>query len=580
MLTFERRRNILKLLAEQPSQKVIQLAARLDVSEGTIRNDLDALANEHKLKRVRGGAVLLDSPLGVDLAHPLVQAPQVLAKQKIARWAAELVEDDDVIFLDASSTVKQMLPLLKDRRDLTILTNGLDVALMLSKQSPNSLGHHTVIVIGGLVSGLGHGQCCATGGYIGEALLDRLHIKKAFVSASGFTLPLGLMEHTIEQAQLKERVLGAAKETIVLLDATKIGDVSLIPFAQLDQVAHIFTDTDVSPELMAMLRTTGTNLTICDEKAKRFFAMPPPEIDGDSGSKHTMTIGFANQSESMPFAVEVRRGLERAASQLDGVDLIVTDNQLSGEEALRVADFLLGQPVDLVIEYQIDHAVGSQLMDKFQRAHVPVIAVDIPMIGATYFGVDNYRSGALAGAALGHWVIEHWNGHIDYLLVLEELRAGALPAARIQGQLDAFQETIDPVSPVSVDSIIRLDSGNTRSITKVRGIEALKSLPHATQIAIICFNADTAIGALAAARHLDREEHVVIVGQGGDRSVRDEIRDPASRLIGSTANMPERYGEQLLTIARRLLHGEPVPPAVYIDHVFLSADNIDQYYPL
>ena len=214
MLTFERRRSILKLIAEQPGLKVSQMATRLDVSEGTIRNDLDALAQEQKLQRVRGGAVLLSN--GEPFASPIrpqSAAHQREAKQKIARWAAELVEDGDVILLDASTTAQQMIPFFQDRRNLTIVTNGLEVVAMLRRQSHQGFAHHTVILVGGLIND----QTNATGGLIGEALLDRLHIQKAFVSAAGFTLESGLLERTVEQAQMKEKILRAAEETILLL---------------------------------------------------------------------------------------------------------------------------------------------------------------------------------------------------------------------------------------------------------------------------------------------------------------------------------------------------------------------------
>jgi ribose transport system substrate-binding protein len=76
---------------------------------------------------------------------------------------------------------------------------------------------------------------------------------------------------------------------------------------------------------------------------------------------------------------------------------------------------------------------------------------------------------------------------------------------------------------------------------------------------------------LTAARKLSREQDIVIVGQGADRRVREEMRRPGCRIIGSTAYEPERYGEKLIPLALKILRGEPVPPAVYIDHVFIPA---------
>jgi len=162
------------------------------------------------------------------------------------------------------------------------------------------------------------------------------------------------------------------------------------------------------------------------------------------------------------------------------------------------------------------------------------------------------------------------------MLVLEEPRAGVLPAARIQGQIDGVEEVIGEIPE---EKLVFLESGNTRSISEANVTKAMLDLPNCNRIAVLSFNTDAATGALQAAQRLDREQDVIIVGQGADRFLLDEIRQPGSRIIGSTAYMPERYGEQLLKLALKILKGDPVPPAVYTEHAFLSAENIDLYYP-
>jgi ribose transport system substrate-binding protein len=288
------------------------------------------------------------------------------------------------------------------------------------------------------------------------------------------------------------------------------------------------------------------------------------------------TIGFANQSETLPFAIDVRRGLEKAVKKMSNIDLVVADNMLDSEQALRVADKMIERNVDLAIECQLDYKTGSLIMDKFQQARLPVIAVDIPMVGATFFGVDNYRSGKMGGTALGKWIQENWAGTFDKLVILVEPRAGSLPESRIQGQLDGLAEVLGPIAE---DCQVTIDSGNTRAMTETMMQRTLSVMPTLTKIAVISFNDEAAYGALQAARKANRESNLVIVGQGADRLIHDEIRNPASRIIGSTAFMPEKYGEQLLDMALRILHGELVPPAVYIEHVFINADNINSYYP-
>ena len=557
---FERRQNILRLLAEQPGLRVGDMADMFQVSEGTIRNDLNALEAEGQLRRVRGGAVLnsaADVGQSANGSVPPVSHAEI--KQRIARWAAEIIEDGDTIFLDASSTVRFMVPYLKDHNRLTIVTNGLETARAIAQET-----RHPVILVGGIINRSGH----ATTSLLGLEMLKNLHIRTAFVSSVGFDLSAGLTERLIEEAQLKEAVLASISRIVALVGSNKIGNVSTSPFAPAARISHFFTDSDVSTEFVEQMRQAKINLTLCGENTVRSFT-----VDGE---KPQFTIGFANQSETLPFAVDVRRSLERAAADVGSIDLVVADNQLSGEEALRIAERLVKRHIDLVIEYQIDYKAGNLIMDKFRQAEIPVIAVDIPMVGATFFGVDNYRAGHMAGEALGEWIKRMWHGRIDHLLVLEEPRAGSLPEARIQGQLEGLQEVI---GSLPAEQIQYIDCGNTSSISQKGVAEALSAMPDSHHIAIISFNDEAALGALQAARSADRESDVVIVGQGVDRLVRSEIRDTQSRLIGSTAYMPERYGEKLMELALKILHGELVPPAVYMNHVFINADNIDRYYP-
>jgi ribose transport system substrate-binding protein len=182
----------------------------------------------------------------------------------------------------------------------------------------------------------------------------------------------------------------------------------------------------------------------------------------------------------------------------------------------------------------------------------------------------------MAGTALGKWIAETWNGQLDRLIILEEPRVGALPAARLLGQVDGLGEIVGKIDP---SKRIYLDSGNTSEQSRAEMRSTLKGLPDEHRIAVVTINDDAAVGALAAARELDRESDVVITGQGADRIARGETRRPGSRLIGSTAYWPERYGEKLIPLAVRILQGEAVPPAVHIDHEFIAAENIDLFYP-
>jgi ribose transport system substrate-binding protein len=560
MTPFARRQTILSLLRERPGIRVTELAKDLGVSEGTIRNDFRALEEAGQLTRVRGGATLAGGRQFISPAFEARAQIHTEAKRRIARWAADMVEDGDSVLLDSSTSAFHIAPYLLDRSNLTIITNGIEVAFALAENAS-----HTIVLIGGVL----RPERALVVGYLGERLLESLHIRTAFFSCSGFSVEAGLTQVDIQEAQLKSRMIESAEKVVALIDSSKFGRVDLTPFATVDQVSHILTDSDLDSRYVEELRQTCAILTICGASTTSSYTPCSEETP-------RYRIGFANQSEQLPFAVDVRRGLERAAESAGNIDLILADNQLDGQVALRVADRLIAEEVDLAIEYQVDEKVGSLIMDKFHRAGIPVIAVDIPMVGATFFGVDNYRAGHMAGVALGRWIAEQWEGQVDRLVILEEPRVGALPAARLLGQVDGLQAVVGEVED---SRMITLDSGNTSEQSAAEMDTALRALPHEHRIAVITINDDAAVGALSAARRAGRERDVVIVGQGADRIARGEIRHPDSRIIGTTAYWPERYGQKLVPLAVQILQGEAVPPAIHIDHEFIHAGNIDRFYP-
>lgn len=254
MTTFGRRQRILDLLRKQSGIKVTELAHLLNVSAGTIRNDLTALEKAGQLTRVRGGAVLRDQNRFMSPAFAARVQVNAEAKQRIARQAAGMVEDGDSILLDASSTVFAMVPYLQDRHNLTIITNGIESGLALAR-NPS----HAVILIGGMIRPDG----TSVVGPLGEKILEDLHVKMAFVSCSGFSVEAGLTEVDIHEVQLKKRMIRCAERVVALIDSSKFGRVDLTSFASLEQVAHIVTDNHLNPQFVPQLRQICTHLTIC-----------------------------------------------------------------------------------------------------------------------------------------------------------------------------------------------------------------------------------------------------------------------------------------------------------------------------
>src|SRR5579862_5210445 len=142
-----------------------------------------------------------------------------------------------------------------------------------------------------------------------------------------------------------------------------------------------------------------------------------------------LRFGFGGQSADMPFSVEVTESLKNAAVSV-GVDLMILDNCYDAATAMRNAEEFVKNRVDLVIEFQVEQEVAPMIGDKIAGAGIPLIAIDIPHPHATYFGVDNYRVGFEAGAALAGHAAKSWNDKVDWMIGLDLPEAGSLVQSR------------------------------------------------------------------------------------------------------------------------------------------------------
>jgi DeoR/GlpR family transcriptional regulator of sugar metabolism len=254
MTTYERRQSIIELLRRQPGLRVPEIAAALDVSEGTVRNDLNALEADGRLERVHGGAVLTEQRHINNTSFSERHHEHSPAKEAIARVASALVQDGDSILLDASSTVYYFALMLDTRQNLRVVTNGLDVARLLARNPSN-----TIILSGGILNPDGSSLT----GLFSEQAIRELHVQKAFVSASGFSIERGLTEVHLEEAQLKRKAIESAKQVIALVDSSKLGHEDLTPFARPEQICCMYTDDGITPEWKQAIQQAGIDLVVC-----------------------------------------------------------------------------------------------------------------------------------------------------------------------------------------------------------------------------------------------------------------------------------------------------------------------------
>ncbi|MFO8075331.1 MAG: DeoR/GlpR family DNA-binding transcription regulator [Egibacteraceae bacterium] len=246
-----RRDRMLALLREQEFLQVSDLAGRFEVSEVTVRTDLDALERRGQLRRVRGGAV----PRAIAPAERRFEDAEVAAatqKRAIGQAAAELIEDGDTLILDVGTTTTAVAQALAERLDIsdvTVFTSSLTIALALERAHPRI----TVIVTGGTLRPQQHSLVEPLAGLV----LGSINARKAFLGCNGVDVDRGVTNVNLPETEIKRLLLGSSQERIVCADSSKLGQVALAHVCSLEEIDLLITDDEADPELLSALRNVG-----------------------------------------------------------------------------------------------------------------------------------------------------------------------------------------------------------------------------------------------------------------------------------------------------------------------------------
>jgi DeoR/GlpR family transcriptional regulator of sugar metabolism len=252
-LSPERRReHILAHLNTRDRTSVGELSQILDVSEVTVRKDLDVLESQGVLTRVHGGAIV--SGRGrLELFFSAREHEHLEEKRRIAHAAAAFIQSGQRIFLDASTTALQVARQIKDREDLVVVTNGIYTALEL-----NFCAGITTIVVGGTM----RHRSSSLVGSLNINSLQRLRVDIGVFGARGLTARDGLMESEISEAQLKQQMVSASGLVIGIVDSSKFGIVAFSAFALPHEIDRIITDEGAPALMVSELRERDITVTL------------------------------------------------------------------------------------------------------------------------------------------------------------------------------------------------------------------------------------------------------------------------------------------------------------------------------
>ncbi len=238
------------LLEQDGRVSVTDLSERFGLSQATIRLDLDALAEQGLLVRTHGGAIGPDR-IDLELSFDARRRMASTQKQRIGIVAATMVEDGEAIALDASTTALALAAQIKARRDLTVITNGLFVALALL-DAPDI----TVLMPAGFL----RRDSVSLIGTESHDFISQFNFQKGFFGAKGFTLEEGLTDVNSAEVAFKRDLVAHTKRVIAIIDSSKWGRVGFASFATIDQIDCVITDDDAPPDMVAVVRDRGVKV--------------------------------------------------------------------------------------------------------------------------------------------------------------------------------------------------------------------------------------------------------------------------------------------------------------------------------
>ncbi|NIL99193.1 MAG: DeoR family transcriptional regulator [Planctomycetales bacterium] len=250
MLLDQRRRQLLELVRARGFASLPELAGELQVSESTVRRDLERLEDSGCAKRTHGGVVYTgESP---EFPHfKDRQESQWDKKRAIAGAAAALIEDGETLLLDGGTTTYEVARLLVGR-PLQIVTNSMPVANLFASSSDSDL-----VLIGGNV----HLRTGVTLGPYANAMLSDLNVRRALMSVAAVN-ERGYYNSNILQVEIQRAMLQAGDEVIVVADSTKFGHSSLSRLCPLAEVDRLVVDSEIERKWRDMVTGAGTQLTI------------------------------------------------------------------------------------------------------------------------------------------------------------------------------------------------------------------------------------------------------------------------------------------------------------------------------
>jgi len=253
VLVDQRRNKIRKQVLSKGSVKISDLVQEFQVSEETIRRDLGALEEEGLVKKNYGGAVLIEH---FDQVPPVDKRQSVFFEEKnsIGKRAAEFVEEQQIVILDAGTTTWCVARHLRHLNDVTIVTNGLNVAEECSKNDGAS-----IYMVGSKL----FKRAMSLVGPKAESDLQQYSANYVFLGTTGISIAKGFMTSDLYEAEVKRAMIKAGQKVVIVADHSKFHKQGLISFAGFDVVDYLITSDQADPHILEQIEELGVKVLVC-----------------------------------------------------------------------------------------------------------------------------------------------------------------------------------------------------------------------------------------------------------------------------------------------------------------------------
>ena len=287
-------------------------------------------------------------------------------------------------------------------------------------------------------------------------------------------------------------------------------------------------------------------------------------------------LGLCNINEKGVFGKQVKLSFEQAC-EARGWELVYADNNGDGQTAVSNADTMALREVNFVVDMNTDQAVGQTIMDIFNGANIPAIAVDIALPGAPFFGIDSGKLGYFNGETAAQYIKDNFDGEVDEVVLITQIKSGDEVQKRCRSAVEALD-----AAGIKYKEVVEIEGENDAAIVQQRFTDFLTGHPVSEKIVVFTINTNAGAGVYAAACTVGREWDVRVFSVNVDNQFVEPLYEKEGNMswVCSISNYTEFYGEQVCELVEEYFENGSIADNTCCKFGAITWDNVKEEYPI